>query len=58
MQVPEECPQEVADVIDSCLLSDSEQRPSAKDVYNALRTLVSPTLAPSVSLAVAPLPTV
>lgn len=36
-RVPEECPQEIADLIQRCKLVDPKQRPSAKEVFEVLR---------------------
>lgn len=35
--MPEECPQEIADLIQRCKLVDPKQRPSAKEVFEVLR---------------------
>jgi hypothetical protein len=35
--VPEECPQEIADLIQQCKLVEPKQRPSAKEVFEVLR---------------------
>ncbi|DBA77294.1 TPA: hypothetical protein ACH3X2_000816 [Trebouxia sp. C0005] len=37
IMVPEECPQEIADLIQQCKLVDPKQRPSAKEVFEILR---------------------
>ena len=36
-QVPEECPKEVADLIDECLVSTPKRRPTAKQLFEALK---------------------
>ena len=36
-RVPEECPQEVADLIQRCKAVDPQQRPSAKQAFEILR---------------------
>lgn len=38
-RVPEECPQEVADVIATCLGENPSNRPSARDIVDQLGTL-------------------
>ena len=35
-RVPEECPQEVADLIKACMSVDADDRPSSADVYEML----------------------
>lgn len=35
-RVPEECPQEVADLIEACMSVDAGKRPSSTDVYEML----------------------
>ena len=35
--MPEECPQEIADLIQQCKLVEPKQRPSAKEVFEILR---------------------
>lgn len=35
-EVPAECPQELVNIIESCMIRDPEMRPSAKDVYRQL----------------------
>lgn len=35
-RVPEECPQEIADLIDSCLLTDPKLRPTAQEALDVL----------------------
>ena len=41
VQVPEECPHEVAQVIEACLNVDAASRPSAPMVFNLLQQLLS-----------------
>ena len=41
-RVPEECPQEVADVIASCLDENPENRPTARRVIDQLGALKEP----------------
>ena len=36
-RVPEECPQEIADLIQQCKLVEPKQRPSAKEVFEIIR---------------------
>ena len=36
-RVPDECPQQVEDVITACLSLNPAHRPSAMDAYNALQ---------------------
>ena len=37
--VPDECPEEVAQLIDACMLEDPEQRPSALDIIQAITAI-------------------
>ena len=36
MQVPLECPQEIADLVEGCLSMDPHERPSARDVFDVI----------------------
>ena len=36
LQVPAECPQEIADLVDACLSMDPQLRPSARDVFDVI----------------------
>lgn len=36
-RVPEECPQEIANLIQQCKAVDPKQRPSARDVFEVLK---------------------
>ena len=36
MQVPAECPQEIAELIDHCLSMEPQSRPSARDVFDVI----------------------
>lgn len=45
-RVPEECPQEVADVIAMCLDENPSNRPSARDIVDQLGTLREPRNTP------------
>lgn len=40
LRVPDECPQEVSDLIHACTDTDSAMRPSAADAYTTLRNLL------------------
>jgi len=40
LRVPNECPQEVSDLIHACTDTDSAMRPSAADAYTTLRNLL------------------
>ena len=37
--VPDECPQDVADLIEACMEEDSAKRPSAKDIINRIESI-------------------
>ena len=37
--VPDECPEEVVQLIDACMLEDPEQRPSALDIIQAITAI-------------------
>ncbi|KAK9808963.1 hypothetical protein WJX72_007093 [[Myrmecia] bisecta] len=37
-KVPEQCPQEIADIIEMCMQRDPERRPSAKEVFRMLQS--------------------
>ena len=52
-QVPEECPTEVADLIDACLVSTPESRPPAKQLFESLKTIKLQSTASSPSNAAA-----
>lgn len=43
-RVPEECPQEVADVIASCLDENPSNRPSARDIVDQLGAVREPRI--------------
>ena len=45
VRVPDECPADVAALIDACRARDPAQRPSAKDVYERLRATPGPAAA-------------
>ena len=36
MQVPLECPQEIADLVEGCLSMEPQLRPSARDVFDVI----------------------
>lgn len=36
-RVPEECPQEIEQLIQQCKLVDPKKRPSAREVFNILK---------------------
>ena len=39
MQVPAECPQDIADLVEHCLSMEPQSRPSARDVFNVITTV-------------------
>lgn len=39
-QVPQECPQAVAELIQQCMMKDAAQRPNARQVYDAMQTIL------------------
>lgn len=41
LQVPEECPQAVSDLIDACLISTGKLRPTARQVFDRLHEVLS-----------------
>ncbi|PSC73546.1 Serine threonine-kinase CTR1 [Micractinium conductrix] len=45
--VPEECPQEVADLVDACLSQDPAERPTATEALRQLGVLLGPRGAPA-----------
>ena len=40
VQVPEECPQAVANIIHQCMMKDAVQRPNARQVYDAMQQVL------------------
>lgn len=49
-QVPEECPQEVADLLEECMDRAPENRPSAQEVFRWTRSRVPAVLTPFVKV--------
>ena len=39
LQVPAECPQDIADLVEHCLSMEPQSRPSARDVFNVITTV-------------------
>ena len=46
LQVPEECPLTVAQLIDDCLENPARERPSARQAYDIIKAALAPSQAP------------
>ncbi len=53
-QVPEECPESIAELIDECLERPPEDRPSAKEAFEVIKNSMSPELCRAVRPALSP----
>lgn len=46
MQVPEECPLAIAQLIDDCLENPPKERPSARQAYDIIKAALTPSHSP------------
>ena len=51
--MPEECTEEVRELIDLCMRTNVNERPSAMDIVNRLQVILRPTRAQQASLITA-----